>query len=188
MRRPSALGETVGAHGDAAKIAPTGGIHESGFSARDQTQVFDYRDRIPVGCIVLCVPVSALPLPSCRRSLRRARGRPSRPSAPAVSARASPRATNMWRSTAPRRDLTIDEQLSEMQRLQQLRALRSVNELADRCFDLCVTDFAVTKTLRSSESDCLDKCVAKFLIMSQRAGENHAALYGKPVSDLSRAD
>ena len=94
----------------------------------------------------------------------------------------------MWRSTAPRRDLTIDEQLSEMQRLQQLRALRSVNELADRCFDLCVTDFAVTKTLRSSESDCLDKCVAKFLIMSQRAGENHAALYGKPVSDLSRAD
>ena len=99
-------------------------------------------------------------------------------------ARASPRATNMWRSTAPRRDLTIDEQLSEMQRLQQLRALRSVNELADRCFDLCVTDFAVTKTLRSSESDCLDKCVAKFLIMSQRAGENYAALYGKPVGDL----
>ncbi len=84
--------------------------------------------------------------------------------------------------------MTIDEQLSEMQRLQQLRALRSVNELADRCFDLCVTDFAVTKTLRSSESDCLDKCVAKFLIMSQRAGENHAALYGKPVGDLSRAD
>ena len=94
----------------------------------------------------------------------------------------------MWRSTAPRRDLTIDEQLSEMQRLQQLRALRSVNELADRCFDLCVTDFAVTKTLRSSESDCLDKCVAKFLIMSQRAGENYAALYGKPLGDLSRAD
>ena len=93
----------------------------------------------------------------------------------------------MWRSTAPRRDLTIDEQLSEMQRLQQLRALRSVNELADRCFDLCVTDFGVTKTLRSSESDCLDKCVAKFLIMSQRAGENYAALYGKPVGDL-RAD
>ena len=133
--------------------------------------------------------LSALPLPSCRRSLRGAPWDvPSRPSAPAVSARASPRATNMWRSTAPRRDLTIDEQLSEMQRLQQLRALRSVNELADRCFDLCVTDFAVTKTLRSSESDCLDKCVAKFLIMSQRAGENYAALYGKPVGDLSRAD
>ena len=81
----------------------------------------------------------------------------------------------MWRSTAPRRDLTVDEQLSEMQRLQQLRALRSVNELADRCFDLCVTDFGMTKSLRSSESDCLDKCVAKYLIMSQRTGENFAA-------------
>ena len=84
--------------------------------------------------------------------------------------------------------MTVDEQLSAMQRLQQLRALRSVNELADRCFDLCVTDFAVTKTLRSSESDCLDKCVAKFLIMSQHAGENYAAAYGKPVGSLSRED
>ena len=81
---------------------------------------------------------------------------------------------SMWRSTAPRA-LTVDEQLSEMQRLQQLRALRSVNELADRCFDLCVTDFGMTKSLRSSESDCLDKCVAKYLIMSQRSGENFAA-------------
>ena len=92
----------------------------------------------------------------------------------------------MWRSTAPRA-LTVDEQLSEMQRLQQLRALRSVNELADRCFDLCVTDFGMTKSLRSSESDCLDKCVAKYLIMSQRTGENFAAAYGKALP-LSRED
>ena len=92
----------------------------------------------------------------------------------------------MWRSTAPRA-LTVDEQLSEIQRLQQLRALRSVNELADRCFDLCVTDFGMTKTLRSSESECLDKCVAKYLIMSQRTGENFAAAYGKALP-LSRED
>ena len=92
----------------------------------------------------------------------------------------------MWRSTAPRA-LTVDEQLSEMQRMQQLRALKSVNELADRCFDLCVTDFGMTKSLRSSESECLDKCVSKYLIMSQRTGENFAAAYGKALP-LSRDD
>jgi hypothetical protein len=114
------------------------------------------------------------------------RRRPSAVSQRVSSACASLRATNMWRSTAPRA-LTVNEQLSEMQRLQQLRALRSVNELADRCFDLCVTDFGMTKTLRSSESECLDKCVAKYLIMSQRTGENFAAAYGKALP-LSRED
>ena len=103
-----------------------------------------------------------------------------------VSTCARLRATNMWRSTAPRA-LTVDEQLSEMQRMQQLRALKSVNELADRCFDLCVTDFGMTKSLRSSESECLDKCVSKYLIMSQRTGENFAAAYGKALP-LSRED
>ena len=83
--------------------------------------------------------------------------------------------------------MTVDEQLKEMQRLQHLRALKSVNELADRCFDLCITDFGMTKSLRSHESECLDKCVEKYLSMSLRTGENFAAAYGKPLP-LSEKD
>lgn len=92
----------------------------------------------------------------------------------------------MWR-TAPPKALTIEEQLKEMQRLQQLRALKSVNEMADRCFDLCITDFGMTKSLRSSESQCLDRCVEKYLSMSLRTGDNFAAAYGKPLP-LSEKD
>jgi hypothetical protein len=83
-----------------------------------------------------------------------------------------------WFSQRP---LSIDEQLSEMQRLQQLRALKSVNEMADRCFDVCVTDFGFTKSLRPQELDCLDKCVEKYLAMSFQSGQNFERMYGRAL-------
>ena len=76
---------------------------------------------------------------------------------------------------------SIDEQLQEMRRLQSLRALKSVNEMADRCFDVCINDFGLTKSLRSSELDCLDKCVEKYLAMSLRSGDNFTGMYGRPL-------
>ena len=49
-----------------------------------------------------------------------------------------------------------------MQALQQQRALKSVNEMADRCFDACITDFVGTRQLRSSEAE-MQKEVRKLL-------------------------
>ena len=76
---------------------------------------------------------------------------------------------------------TIESHLSQMQRLQQQRALKSVNELADRCFDVCISDFGLTRQLRSQESDCIDKCVQKYLDMSLRSGQGFAQSYGRPL-------
>ena len=76
---------------------------------------------------------------------------------------------------------TIESQLMEMQRLQQRRALKSVNEMADRCFDLCINDFGVPKSLRSQETECLDMCVQKYLAMSLRSGHGFAGMYGRPL-------
>ena len=75
----------------------------------------------------------------------------------------------------------IESHLSQMQRLQQQRALKSVNELADRCFDVCISDFGLTRQLRSQESDCIDKCVQKYLDMSLRSGQGFAQSYGRPL-------
>ena len=76
---------------------------------------------------------------------------------------------------------TVESHLAQMQRLQQQRALKSVNELADRCFDVCISDFGLTRQLRSQESDCIDKCVQKYLDMSLRSGQGFAQSYGRPL-------
>lgn len=76
----------------------------------------------------------------------------------------------------------IEGQLADMSRMQQLRGLKAVNEMADRCFDACINDFAMTRQLRSSETECLDKCVQKYLDLSLRSGQGFAQAYGKPLN------
>ena len=66
--------------------------------------------------------------------------------------------------------------------MQQLRGLKVLNEMADRCFDVCINDFGMTRHLGSSETECLDKCVQKYLDLSLRSGQGFAKAYGKPLN------
>lgn len=63
-------------------------------------------------------------------------------------------------------------QVGTMQLMQRERALLRANSMVDRCFDLCVTDFALTKSLRVGEQECLSTCVQKYLLLSSKVGSS----------------
>ncbi|KAL1500006.1 hypothetical protein AB1Y20_012683 [Prymnesium parvum] len=65
----------------------------------------------------------------------------------------------------------VRQHVLQMQAMQQTRALRRVNELADVCFDACVTDFSLTRQLMSGERACLEVCAHKYLAFSALAGQ-----------------
>ena len=66
----------------------------------------------------------------------------------------------------------IQQNLVGMQQLQQQRSLRRVNELANTCFDECITDFSVTRQLGSGERDCLHACTQKYLAFTALVGQS----------------
>ena len=64
----------------------------------------------------------------------------------------------------------VARQVQAMHAVQSEDALRLVNRMVDRCFDGCIDSFAVTKSLRSEEEQCLGVCVQKYLLLSSRVG------------------
>ncbi|KAL3932965.1 MAG: hypothetical protein SGPRY_000489 [Prymnesium sp.] len=62
--------------------------------------------------------------------------------------------------------------LMMMQAMQEQRSLTRLNQLADTCFDQCVTDFSLTRQLGSSEQGCLQSCTEKYLAFSVLAGDS----------------
>lgn len=62
-------------------------------------------------------------------------------------------------------------QLQYMRHLQHERALLRVNGVVDKCFDECITDFAVTRHVSPTETACLSVCSRKYLLFQQRVGD-----------------
>jgi mitochondrial import inner membrane translocase subunit TIM9 len=57
----------------------------------------------------------------------------------------------------------------EMQQMQVQESLTTYNSLVERCFSECVTHFR-EKELNEGESDCVKRCIQKFMQFSQRVG------------------
>ena len=57
---------------------------------------------------------------------------------------------------------------------QRQRVLLHVNKIADSCFRECITDFGMTKYLRSGEQECLNACVERYVQLSVSVGGSFA--------------
>jgi hypothetical protein len=64
----------------------------------------------------------------------------------------------------------MEAQLRAMRRKQDESVLLRVNNLADACFDACITDFALTKQLKQHETLCVADCTKKYLALSALVG------------------
>jgi mitochondrial import inner membrane translocase subunit TIM9 len=63
-----------------------------------------------------------------------------------------------------------DAVMKELNSMQMIESIQTYNGLVDRCFKECVTTFR-SKTLDSTETDCVKKCVAKSMEYSNRVGQ-----------------
>ena len=62
---------------------------------------------------------------------------------------------------------------AEINQLQMKDTLRLYNEMAEMCFNKCVTSFR-SKDLGKQEDDCLELCVTKFMKSVNRCGMRFA--------------
>ncbi|KAI9591863.1 putative TIM9-translocase of the mitochondrial inner membrane [Syncephalis fuscata] len=60
------------------------------------------------------------------------------------------------------------EQLVERKQMKDF--VRMYSKLVERCFVDCVDDFT-SKAISSKENTCLDRCITKFLRLSERVGQ-----------------
>jgi mitochondrial import inner membrane translocase subunit TIM9 len=63
--------------------------------------------------------------------------------------------------------------LNEINKLQMRDMLRLYNEMAEMCFNKCVTSFR-SKELNGKENSCLDLCVGKYMKNMTRCGMRFA--------------
>jgi import inner membrane translocase subunit TIM9 len=59
--------------------------------------------------------------------------------------------------------------MKELNSMQMMESIQNYNGLVDRCFNECISTFR-SKTLDSTETDCIKKCVVKSMEYSQRVG------------------
>ena len=64
----------------------------------------------------------------------------------------------------------LEAHLNSMSVVQQRRALLRVNKIADACFRECCTDFGFSKYLGSTEEQCLNSCIDKYVLLSASTG------------------
>ena len=62
---------------------------------------------------------------------------------------------------------------SEMNSMQVMESLQTYNGLVERCFGECISHFRA-KSLDEMETDCVKRCVSKFMQFSQRIGMRFA--------------
>ena len=74
----------------------------------------------------------------------------------------------------------VKQQLGAIQVIQQQRALKRVNIIADACFRECITDFVFSKHLRASEEACLQRCAEKYLMLSADVGTSFSDTLASP--------
>ncbi|ORX59871.1 chaperone [Piromyces finnis] len=63
--------------------------------------------------------------------------------------------------------------------------MRMYSNLVDRCFDNCVNDFS-TKTVTSKENACVNRCVEKFMKLSERASARFAGKYFQNINIIKK--
>mmetsp|Transcript_13546 Transcript_13546/g.13347 ORF Transcript_13546/g.13347 Transcript_13546/m.13347 type:complete len:107 (-) Transcript_13546:86-406(-) len=61
----------------------------------------------------------------------------------------------------------------EMQDMQVNESLQTYNGLVERCFNECIQNFRAKK-LDFQETDCIKRCVGKYMTYSQRVGTRFA--------------
>jgi import inner membrane translocase subunit TIM9 len=66
-----------------------------------------------------------------------------------------------------------DKIQSELQSMQVQESLQTYNGLVERCFGECVSQFRA-KTLDEVETDCIKRCISKYMQFSQRVGMRFA--------------
>jgi len=76
----------------------------------------------------------------------------------------------------------MDAAMDQMSELDKIKVLQTMNEmqveesmstynnLVERCFNECVTNFR-SKSLDSTETSCTQRCVQKFMAYSQRVAQ-----------------
>ena len=74
-----------------------------------------------------------------------------------------------------RRTTTMQNEalVKEIEQLQMRDMLRLYNEMAEMCFNKCVTSFR-SKELNGEENSCLDLCVGKYMKNMTRCGMRFA--------------
>ncbi len=80
-----------------------------------------------------------------------------------------PRAPAAWAAASPAESVA-HAQLFAMQHMNRERSLLLVNGIVDRCFDGCIDDFSITKSLRAEEERCIRACTQKYLLFSAAVG------------------
>mmetsp|Transcript_47841 Transcript_47841/g.108453 ORF Transcript_47841/g.108453 Transcript_47841/m.108453 type:complete len:99 (-) Transcript_47841:82-378(-) len=57
--------------------------------------------------------------------------------------------------------------LAQLNDMQMAESMNTYNGLVERCFNECITNFR-TKSLESTEEQCVKRCVQKFMSYTQR--------------------
>ncbi|KAI9218799.1 mitochondrial import inner membrane translocase subunit TIM9 [Blastocladiella britannica] len=75
-----------------------------------------------------------------------------------------------------------------MEQKQMKESIRTYSAIIDRCFNSCIEEFH-TSAMTTSEEKCVDKCVQKFLLhserVSQRFAESNTMLQQRQMEDAS---
>ncbi|KAF4723936.1 Mitochondrial import inner membrane translocase subunit Tim9, partial [Perkinsus olseni] len=74
----------------------------------------------------------------------------------------------------------------EMQDMQVNESLQTYNGLVERCFNQCIQNFRA-KNLDYEETDCVKRCVGKFMTYSQRVGTRFAEKNQQVAQDQQAA-
>mmetsp|Transcript_21763 Transcript_21763/g.50215 ORF Transcript_21763/g.50215 Transcript_21763/m.50215 type:complete len:99 (-) Transcript_21763:258-554(-) len=89
-------------------------------------------------------------------------------------------------------NLPPHQQKAFMQKLEQMQlkdSLTMYNNLVERCFDPCVSNFR-SKVVDKSEKACMENCASRYVKMTQRVGlrfAEHQAMQQKRAADAAAA-